>query len=776
MQPPLPIDSYLPKIFETVAQNQVTLLCASPGSGKTLRVPYALSQNAREKVIVLEPRRLAAKLAAERACFENQVSVGNEIGYWFRHDKKMNADTQTIYATEGTFLRWLESDLNLNNFKILILDEFHERHLETDLALALTLPLVKQNKLKLIVMSATMELNPLIQFFKKHELTVSSINIQAPPHPLEINYLENADPLLKKSLPQKVSSSIEKVLNRDGDILVFLPGIKEINETKELIEKSYDNIQCLILHGSLSLNEQQAIFSEGQFKRIILSTNLAESSVTIPNVRIVIDGTFHRETQYSPWTGINHLETVKSSQFSLIQRAGRANREASGFCLRLITKLEFDQRSQIPVPSLHREDLTEAIVLTKSFPHAPQWYEPPKPERWNEMTNDLVITGIIDGNDHLSPSILELRKVQAPVLYAKSILAGIKCSDSENSRLLNILASHLEEFRKKEIIERWKKTQRMSSRGEQCAEWALLQGLLPFVAFYKNDKLISFKGANLKIHPTSQHQFDPNHKWWLILEVDHFNRAIKLHPIEEEWLYEYDPFPFTEENIWSFNSERERFDLKVVTKLGKITCDEEDIKEIPKSKWGELRKLVIKKLEQNESKILEDQKFKRLIFALKDNDLSYAWEDLLHYCPDALTPSPNETKERIQDLLEYYLQEKIGQKIDEIYPLSIKNKDKNLKIIWDLDSPCLEAPIQFFFGLNTKLGYGKFAKPFVLKLLGPHGRPLQKTKDLDSFWMNTYKELSSELKRDYPRHYWSDKPKEDYPHLLKRHAESKKES
>lgn len=770
----LPIDIHLEKIKELVEHSQVTILSASPGSGKTLRVPIYLSKTLSQKVLVLEPRRLAAKLSAERVAYENKLQMGQEVGHWFRFEKKISSATQLIYLTEGTFLKWYENDRNIDGFSILILDEFHERHLETDLSLALTLNKVKENKLKLVIMSATIDIAPLLSFFEKHNLKTQSIEIKAPPNKLHIEYLNPQDEIIKKDQNLKVAHSIERFLHKEGDILVFLPGLKQMQEVKVLIEQMYENIDCLILHGSMSVSDQTKVFELSKNKKIILATNIAESSITVPNVRSVIDLGVHREASYSPWKGIDILETVKSSKFSLIQRAGRANREADGQCLRLMTQLEFDQRAQNSIPSIHREDLSEAIVLTSVFGEAPNWFEAPKAERWLEMKQDLIATGILLEDGTPCKEIEELRRIEAPLAYAKVLWASKDCSESERNIVKRMVATLIDPTRMKDLFSRWEKTLPKLSGKAKSHEWAFLQGILPQISLLKNNQFFTYKGSVLKIHQELQKEIDHNHSWWIILESDHLNRAHQALPIEEEWLLEFLPFPFNDFNSWSYSESKDRFEFKQVTKIGKITFEESELKDIPENELENLSKLLAKRFEQTESSTFQDQRWKRIIFVLSDNNMKSDWTSLIRYCPSAVQTSPTQTLSLLIDLLEYFVESELKLKLDQLYPLQIKNKDKSLKIDWNSEHPSIDAYIQYFYGMSDAFVFGTKSTPYILKLLGPHSRPLQTTKDLKSFWTKTYQELAPELKREYPRHYWPNNPESAFPHLLKRHAEEKK--
>ena len=366
----LPIDQYIPGILEAARNYSTVLVKASPGSGKTTRLPWALSQGLGKKVVVLEPRRLAAKLAAQRIADEENLTLGKEVGFHFRFEKNISDSTDLIFYTEGTFLKKFLRDENLKDVDIVILDEFHERHLETDLALALLRELQKtRTDLKIILMSATLDLK-LINAFP--DSTV--IEIDARIYPVEIKYLPNQPSILNQSLEQKVKKAIESVLEAEGDILVFLPGMREMTRVQAALNGNYD---VFLLHADLSKEEQAAALRISARKKIILATNIAESSVTIPGVRTVIDSGIQREAHYSAWNGLKFIQDVPVTKSSAIQRAGRAGRTGPGLCHRLYGQQDYNERADHTIPEIERADLTDVFLLVSGTKLKPYWFHPP---------------------------------------------------------------------------------------------------------------------------------------------------------------------------------------------------------------------------------------------------------------------------------------------------------------------------------------------------------------------------------------------------------------
>ena len=353
---PLPIDEYLQEILKKIQEFSTILIKASPGSGKTTRLPWFIAKNMDKKVVVLEPRRLAAKLAAERIAEEENFKIGQEVGYHFRFENKTSSATQLTFYTEGTFLKKAMNDANLEDTEVVILDEFHERHLETDMALAYLLDLQSRRKnLKIILMSATLDTD-----ITHNLLNPVTIEIEAKNFPVEINYLPNQPSVLNQNLETKIREALEKI-PKDHDILIFLPGMREIQKVQKYLAHLYGEV--FILHSEVPKEEQEQALSQNSKRKIILSTNIAESSVTIPGIKAVIDLGIQREAIYSPWNGLKIISDRPVTKSSAIQRAGRAGRTSPGVCYRLYSLQDFEARENFTLPEITKADLTDSYLL-----------------------------------------------------------------------------------------------------------------------------------------------------------------------------------------------------------------------------------------------------------------------------------------------------------------------------------------------------------------------------------------------------------------------------
>ncbi len=383
MLTPLPIDPLLPEIVRSLAEHPSLVLEAPPGAGKTTqRVPRALLDSDPEGIIVLEPRRLAARLAAKRVAAELGEEVGGRVGYQVRFEDISSKRTRIRFVTEGVLTRRLLSDPTLRGVGTVLLDEFHERHLHADVALALLRRLQRGPRpdLRIVVMSATLDVGPIASF-----LDAPTLRSEGRRFDVSIEYLPAPD---ERPLHSLVASAV-RTLAIDapaGDVLVFLPGAAEIRRAREACEAIAQQANLLLvpLHGDLPPSEQDLAIAPAARRKVILSTNVAESSVTIEGVAAVVDGGLARTAAHAPWSGLPTLRVEKISRASAAQRAGRAGRLRAGRCLSLYTKAEHDSRLEHDVAEIRRADLAQTrLELAAQFgPSARnlEWFEaPPEP-------------------------------------------------------------------------------------------------------------------------------------------------------------------------------------------------------------------------------------------------------------------------------------------------------------------------------------------------------------------------------------------------------------
>ena len=398
--PSLPIDERLAEICAVLRRSRSLVLVAEPGAGKTTRVPQALLAEGfaeRGEIVVLEPRRLAARMAAHRVAEELGERVGERVGYQVRFDDVSSARTRIRFVTEGILTRRLSTDPELVGVATVVLDELHERHLHGDVALALLARLRATSRpdLHVVAMSATIDADPVARFLSAPVITVAGRRFD-----VAIEFAERDD---ERHLDVQVAGALRRLVRAglDGDVLVFLPGASEIRRARDACDEIARSaeLETHLLHGDLPSEEQDRAVRPSQRRKLILSTNVAESSLTIPGVAAVIDSGLARRMRHSPWSGLPGLSTEKVSRASAMQRAGRAGRLRAGRCVRLYTRLDHDARPAFEVPEIRRADLAETLLSLRAsglLPTEIAWLEAPPDAAREAAENLLARLGAID--------------------------------------------------------------------------------------------------------------------------------------------------------------------------------------------------------------------------------------------------------------------------------------------------------------------------------------------------------------------------------------------
>lgn len=379
---PLPIDNILPLLLKTVGRTPNILLHAPPGAGKTTRVPRALLDVIPPDagtILILEPRRLAAVAAARWMSAELGEEVGKTIGYSIRFDRRVSSATRIEVVTEGILTRRIQNNPLLDGVAMVIFDEFHERSIHADLGLALCLDVQRQARddLKILVMSATLDCESLARLMKDAPVISSAGRA----FPVREVHVENSE---HTRLEQRVASAVQRALGEtDGDILVFLPGAGEIRSCASLLRSATreQGVAVHHLYGDLPFEEQQAAIMPSERRRVVLATSIAETSLTIEGVRVVIDCGLSRRMRHDPASGMNRLVTVRESRSSAIQRAGRAGRVAAGVCYRLFSRHNFAAMTPHTPPEIQETDLSPLLLELSAWgvtdPSKLSWLDPP---------------------------------------------------------------------------------------------------------------------------------------------------------------------------------------------------------------------------------------------------------------------------------------------------------------------------------------------------------------------------------------------------------------
>ncbi|MDE0836189.1 MAG: ATP-dependent helicase HrpB [Akkermansiaceae bacterium] len=365
----LPIWKIHADILRTLQTGNRLVLVAPTGSGKTTQVPQMLLDAgiAGDKmIVVLQPRRVAARTVATRVAWEREVKLGAEVGYQIRFDDHTSVGTRICFVTEGILLRWLQDDRALTNIGAVVFDEFHERNLLSDVALALVKHLQQTERpdLAMLVMSATLDAEPVAEYLDQCPILIS----EGQSYPVEVGYLPLPD---QRTITSQAAEAVERIINDDspGDILVFMPGRGEINGTLDALRglRTQERVACIPLHGALEPQEQDRAFASNSLRKVIVATNVAETSITIDGIRHVVDSGVARVARYDAERGIGTLLLEPISRASADQRKGRAGRTATGTCHRLWTVVGHKDREERNTPEIQRSDLAEVVLLLHSL-------------------------------------------------------------------------------------------------------------------------------------------------------------------------------------------------------------------------------------------------------------------------------------------------------------------------------------------------------------------------------------------------------------------------
>jgi len=430
----LPIFELESAIAAAIHEKLRLIIQAPTGSGKSTQVPQILLDHGLlddGQVVILQPRRLASRLLSARVASERQVRLGDEVGYQIRFENVTSARTRIRFVTEGVLLRQLIDDPELRDVSAILFDEFHERHLYGDITLARALQLQEtvRPELKIAVMSATIDATNLEKYLAPCRVLTSSGRA----YPVSIEYLEKPVRTDQYPIWDLTASELERIATKTkGDVLVFMPGKYEINRTIAAIRASHvsDQFVVLPLHGELPPAEQDAALGHYHKRKAIVATNVAETSLTIDGVQVVIDSGLARIGRYDPRRGLNTLLIEKISRASADQRAGRAGRTASGYCVRLWTEREHIDRPPQELPEVRRLDLAEVVLTLKANEinlSTFRWFEPPDPKALEHAKQLLCDLGALTKDaeeSRITPVGRQMLAFPVHPRYARMFLAA----------------------------------------------------------------------------------------------------------------------------------------------------------------------------------------------------------------------------------------------------------------------------------------------------------------------------------------------------------------
>jgi ATP-dependent helicase HrpB len=762
----LPIDGVLPDLLAALRERPAVVLEAPPGAGKTTRVPPALLDHVQGDVVVLEPRRIAARASAQRVAFELGERLGETVGYQVRFDEVASAKTRLRFVTEGILARRMLGDPSLRGVGAIVLDEFHERHLPGDLALALAQRLLP--RVKLIVMSATLDAAPLAEF-----LGAPVIRSLGRRFPVEIDYLEKPD---ERRLGDQIAAAVRKVTvpGTAGDVLVFLPGAAEIrhamNACAELAAQR--DLLLLPLHGELPFEEQDRALSPARKRKVILSTNVAETSVTVPGVSIVIDSGLARIASHSAWSGLPSLLVSKISRASAAQRAGRAGRLGPGRCIRLYTLHDHDSRPEHHAPEIERLDLASTVLDLRSAgfdPSALPWLDPPPPGSLQVAEELLRRLGLVaDGratdlgrqcarfplHPRLSRLLIEAARrgfasggCLAAALLNERDLRRDRDAATGPSDVLDLLdapPSRTVQQTHRQLLCLCPSFPAGRENRDTALLEAVLAGFPDRVGKRRgsSSEILLAAGGSAQLSRESAVREAP-----LLVAVDAEERreggrsraTIRLaSAIEPEWLL--DEVREESELVWEESRER----VEKVTRLlyGQLVLEES---RKPAEPSPEAAALLLEHAQQAAS--IDAELAVRLKLAgLPPFDPHEALRDAAQHATslEELRHVDLSPDARTRALL------------DRLTPTQIALPSGRKTRVYYVEGqpPWVESRLQDFFGLARGPAILDGKLPLTLHLLAPNGRAQQVTQDLAGFWERHYPAVRRELMRKYPRHSW----------------------
>jgi len=773
----LPVDDLLPAIRESLTRLPNLVIEAPPGAGKTTRVPPALLDLVRGQVLVLEPRRLAARLAARRVAQELGERVGETVGYQVRFEEVAGARTRLRFLTEGILTRRLISDTALAGVDAVILDEFHERHLETDLALALLKRLQRTRRPGLIiaVMSATLDAAPIAAYLGNCPVLRSEGRL----FDLSITH----QPYSALPLEKQVAAALEGLIAQEptGDVLVFLPGAGEIRRAERECRglAARHDLLLLPLYGDLSAAEQdRAVFPAPQ-RKVILSTNVAESSVTVEGVTAVIDGGLARIASDSPWSGLPTLEVSRISKASATQRAGRAARTAPGRVIRLYTLDDFHRRREQDPPEILRRELSElCLTLRATGVNKPlddiAWLTAP-PQAAIDRAEDLL--------ERLGASGERARHMARYPLHprlARLVLEAAERGDGEegcraaaalgsgarapSGDVMNLIDSpfdpatqrHLEQIRR---IVRPSKSPR---HDPNALALSILSAFPDRVARRRKDnQLLLATGGSAVL--------DCDARCGFLVALDIEDRSEKALPlvrmycaIEPDWLIDLFPDRVKERTGVEWNRTAERVEAVSALLYENLTIQETRGGTLDPEQTAAL--LAERALEAGIERFVDREEWEqflaRVTFASEHGpiaqlDIHEAFRGLCNGLK-----SFAELKSAGSSWI-LALEQRAGSRLlNEIAPSRIRLPGgRQTKVNYEAGKPpWIASRLQDFFGMREtpRIANGKVA--LVVHLLAPNQRPVQTTTDLTGFWQRLYPQVRRELSRRYPKHAWPENP------------------
>ncbi|MEO8205147.1 MAG: ATP-dependent helicase HrpB [Chthoniobacterales bacterium] len=832
---PLPIDEIRQPLLDALRDSRRVLLQAPTGSGKSTRIPQFLldgAPDAEGEIVVLQPRRLPARMLAARVASERGCRLGEEVGYQIRFDKVVSAKTKIRFITEGILLREIIGNPRLKGIRAIIFDEFHERHLYTDLTLGRVLQIQKESRpdLVVIVMSATLDSEAVQTYLAPCTL----LDTSGRTYPVAIRYLERTQE--DRPVWEVAAENVEQHWKEtDGNVLVFMPGRHEIQRTiRDLSHRIGSAADILPLHGELSVADQDRAVNPSQKRRIIVSTNVAETSLTIDGITMVVDCGLARVARHDPRRGINTLYIEKISHASADQRAGRAGRTAPGICIRLWTKRDHEQRPQIETPEILRVDLCETVLYLKTsgasavedFP----WITPPHPlsiQHANQVLTDLDALDAESGT--ITATGKEMTSYPVHPRYARMMIAAqqygcghaaafasaivqsrnlllgkvdadirkrredlFEDATSDFARLARAfryaeqnqfqieacrsLGIHADTAR--QVQRAYREFLKLSvSRGvpEESEELAkcVLAAFADNVAIRRDRGTLSCDLVHGRRGLLNKESAAANSALFVAAEIDEIQhhagevevRLSLATPLEKPWLAEVHPTHLHHKIRHVYDATQRRVIVKTETLFRDLVIESSSRDAKPSSEAAaclaaEVIAGNLELPEWNEAVLDWISRVNWLARNFPDYGVSAIGKEeteilFSQLCEGVVTARELRTRP-VLPVIKAWLSSAQLQLLEQMAPerLVLPNGRKARIRYPESGEPVISARIQDLYGVESSLHLGKSQSPLTIEVLGPNHRPLQTTRDLRTFWKETYPKLKSELQRKYPRHEW----------------------
>ncbi|MHC3939184.1 ATP-dependent RNA helicase HrpB [Paenochrobactrum sp. BZR 201-1] len=775
------------------------VLVAPPGAGKTTLVPlHFLHQDwsGADKIIVLEPRRIAARASAKRMAQLLGEEVGQAVGYRMRLENKTSASTRVLVVTEGVFARMILEDPELKDVKAVLFDEFHERSLDADfgLALALDVQAALRPDLKILVMSATLDGARVAALLGDDAQVIKS---EGRSYPIDIRYRERKP---QERVEDAMAQAIRDALfDETGSILAFLPGQGEIDRVARLLEPSLGaNIMLCPLYGAMEGRDQDAAIKpspEGK-RKVVLATSIAETSLTIDGVRVVIDSGLSRVPHYEPATGLTRLETVRASRAAVDQRAGRAGRTEAGIAIRLWHQGQTASLPPFSTPEILEADLSGLLLDCATWgvndPSELQFLdEPPRPAL-NEARNLLMELGALDGDGRLTPDGQAMRELALPARLAHMVAKAKPRGEGLYAAELALLLTErglggsdidLEErFRKfkQDRSDRAQRAKQLAKRiggnsdGETSSIGRLLLDAYPDRLAKPRGAAGQFVLANGRGGEIDAASSLSKASWLVVAELTgraDRSRILAAAEVSEAEIRSVLGHKIKTGRQVLYDAEKNSLRAREATRIGQFALQEKQMA-APSGEEADLG--VIDTVRQYGLQILpwgKEAETLRCRLSWLYQGLGEPWPamddaTLIDRLEDWLLPFltgearldkiPFATiSNGLRSLVSYDLQ----RKIDALAPVSFEvPTGSNITIRYDADQPVIAVRVQELFGLTTHPSIADGKVPLVLELLSPAHKPIQITRDLPRFWAGSWADVRADMRGRYPKHVWPEDP------------------